>query len=172
MPAGLSPVHFVKLTLLDPQGKAVSDNFYWRETVADDLRTLDGMPDVGLGAKIVRRDGNGKILLDVTLANPTSSVAVMAHVQLRNARTNARVLPVFYTDNYVSQLPGESRSLTIEAAAKDLGGDDPLVVLDGWNTTTKPQDFTAGGRSRIAPNTPAIVPLTTRIRLMNAGAGR
>ena len=172
MPAGLSPVHFVKLTLLDPQGKAVSDNFYWRETVADDLRTLDGMPDVGLGAKIVRRDGNGKILLDVTLANPTSSVAVMAHVQLRNARTNARVLPIFYSDNYVSLLPGESRSLTIEAAAKDLGGDDPLVVLDGWNTTTKPQDFTAGGRSRIAPNTPAIVPLTTRIRLMNAGAGR
>jgi beta-mannosidase len=86
----------------------------------------------------------------------------MAHVQLRNQRTNQRVLPVFYTDNYVSLLPGESRTITIEAAAKDLGSDQPLVVLDGWNTTTQAQNFTAGGRSSIAPNTAALVPWAVR----------
>jgi beta-mannosidase len=81
----------------------------------------------------------------------------MAHLQLRNQRTNERVLPVFYTDNYVSLLPGESKTITIEAAAKDIGRDQPLVVLDGWNVTTKAQTFTSGGRSSIAPNTNAIV---------------
>jgi hypothetical protein len=161
-PAGLSAVHFVKLALLDPQGRVVSDNFYWRGTVADDLRALDAMPDVGLGANIVRHDEPGKVLLDVTLTNPTPHVAVMAHVQLRNGRTNARVLPVFYTGNYLSLLPGESGTLTIEAAAKDLGGDEPLVVLDGWNTTTEARSFAAAGGARIAPNENAIVPAAAR----------
>ncbi len=161
-PAGLSPVHFVKLELLDAAGKVVSDNFYWRETVADNLTALDGISDVTLDSNLVRRDAGGKVLLDVTLTNPTQHVAVLAHVQLRNQRTNQRVLPVFYTDNYVSLLPGESRTLTIEAAAKDLGADEPLVVLDGWNTTTKAQVFGGNGGASIAPNTAALVPEAAR----------
>jgi hypothetical protein len=156
-PEGLSPVHFVKLELLGATGKVVSDNFYWRETVADNLTALDGIPDVTLAANIVRHNGDGKVLLDVTLTNPTPVVAVMAHVQLRNERTNQRVLPAYYTDNYVSLLPGESRTLHIEAAAKDLGADQPLVVLDGWNTTTKAQGFGGDGGVYFAPNTAAIV---------------
>jgi hypothetical protein len=156
-PDDVSAVHFVKLELRDARGRVVSDNFYWRETKPDDFTALDTIPDVTLDAKIKRRDAGGKCLLDVTLANPAKNVAVMAHVQLRNQRTNARVLPVYYTDNYISLLMGKSKTLTIEAAAKDLGGDPPLVVLDGWNVTTPAKTFTAGGRSALAPNTNAIV---------------
>jgi Exo-beta-D-glucosaminidase Ig-fold domain/Glycosyl hydrolases family 2/Glycosyl hydrolases family 2, sugar binding domain/Glycosyl hydrolases family 2, TIM barrel domain len=156
-PADVSPVHFVKLELRDAKGKLLSDNFYWRETKQDDFTALDTMPDVTLNSKITRHDADGNCLLEVTLANPTKSVAFMAHLQLRNQRTNARMLPVYYTDNYISLLPGESKTITIEAAAKNLGTDQPLVVLDGWNVTTKAQTFTSGGRSSIAPNTNAIV---------------
>jgi beta-mannosidase len=79
----------------------------------------------------------------------------MAHAQLRRQKTNERVLPVYCTDNYVSLLPGESRTITIEAAATNLRGDAPLVVLDGWNTTVKSQSFPGG--VTIAANTPALV---------------
>jgi beta-mannosidase len=156
-PDDVSAVHFVKLELRDAQGSLMSDNFYWRETKQDDFTALDTIPDVSLDSKIKRHDANGNCLLDVTLANPTKNVAVMAHLQLRNQRTSARVLPVYYTDNYISLLPGESKTITIEAAAADIGHDQPLVVLDGWNVTTKAQTFTAGGRSGIAPNINAIV---------------
>jgi len=44
------------------------------------------------------------------------NVAVMAHLQLRSQRTNQRVLPVYYSENYVSLLPGESRTI------QDRGG--------------------------------------------------
>ncbi len=158
----LSPVHFVKLELLDAAGKVISDNFYWHETKPDDFTALDQIADVTLDSRIVRHDAAGKILLEVTLTNATKAIAVMAHVQLRNQRTNARVLPVYYSENYLSLLPGESRTITIEAAAKDLGADEPLVMLDGWNVTTKAQSFTTGGLSRIAPNTPALVPYAVR----------
>ena len=102
-----------------------------------------------------RRDAGGKCLLEVTLSNPGKNVALMAHLQLRNHRTNARVLPVYYTDNYISLLPGEKKTIGIEAG--DLGGDAPLVVLDGWNVTTKARAFRAGGPAFIAPNTNAII---------------
>ena len=94
----------------------------------------------------------GNCRLDLTLSNPTRNIAVMAHVQLRNQRTNRRVLPVYYSENYVSLLPGESRTIAIEAASEDLGGARPLVVVDGWNVTAKAMDFPDNGGARIATN--------------------
>ena len=136
----------------------ISDNTYWRhQTTPDDLEALDGLPLVTLDADVARRDANGTIRLDVTLANSTSQVALLAHLQLRNQRTNQRVLPVFYSDNYVSLLPGERRTITIEAAAKNLGSDRPLVTLDGWNVSTSARDFGGARGASIAPNLPTIV---------------
>jgi beta-mannosidase len=151
-PPGLSAVHFVKLELLDSMGRVVSDNFYWKETTLDDLTALDTIPNVELEGRIIRRSARGSCLLDVTLSNPTQNVAVMAHLQLRKQRTNQRVLPVFYSENYVSLLPGESRTITIEAASGELGGALPLVVVEGWNVTAKAMDFTDNGGARIATN--------------------
>ncbi len=157
IPSDDSPVHFVKLELRDTAGHLLSDNFYWCEAKQDDLTALDSMADVALAAKIVRHDANGKVLLNVTLANATAHIAVMAHLQLRNQRTNARVLPVFYSDNYVSLLPGEEKTITIEAPAEKLASDQPLVVVDGWNVSVKPATFSGNGGAAIAPNTNAMV---------------
>jgi len=57
----------------------------------------------------------------------------MTHLQLRRKRSGERVLPVYYSDNYVSLLPNETRTITIEAATSDLRGEDALIVVDGWN---------------------------------------
>jgi beta-mannosidase len=105
-----------------------------------------------LEGRIIRRGARGSCLLDVTLSNPTQNVAVMAHLQLRNQRTNQRVLPVYYSENYVSLLPGESGTITIEATPGELGGARPLVVVDGWNVTAKAMDFADNGGARIATN--------------------
>jgi len=154
-PAGLSPLHFVKTELVDAQDRIVSDNFYWRGANANDLKALANLPPANIEGNIVRRDAGGKCILDVTLSNPSKVVALMIHIQLRKQSSNERVLPVYYDDNYVSLLPGESRTIKVEAAAKDLAGDKPLVVVDGWNPVVKTQTF-AGGAG-IAPNTPALV---------------
>lgn len=153
-PDGLSAVHFVKVALRDAQGRLLSDNFYWRADPShqDDFTALNALPTVGLDAQVTRHDAGGQVMLTVTLRNPTHTPALMAHLQLRNAKTNQRVLPVFYSDNYVSLLPGETKTLTAEAAASDLGRDAPLLAVDGWNVTVKP----TGGPVRIAPNADAL----------------
>jgi beta-mannosidase len=133
-PAGLSAVHFVKLELRDAEGKLVSENFYWRALPEhqDDLTALDGLATVTLDTKVARRDVAGKSFIQVTLHNSGTQVALMTHLQLRR-RDGERVLPVYYSDNYVSLLPNESRTITIEAATAHLKRETALVLVDGWN---------------------------------------
>jgi hypothetical protein len=139
-PVGLSPVHFVKLELQDSAGKVISNNFYWRALPAhpDDLRDLESLPTVTLDAQIWRHDGDGKCLVDVTLHNSSPHIALMVHLQLRRKDSGERVLPVYYTDNYISLVQAETRTIRIEASQADLKGQTPLVVVDGWNIAVKP----------------------------------
>jgi hypothetical protein len=134
-PAALSPVHFVKLKLKDAGGKLLSDNFYWRNPAIreKDLPDLAKLPTVQLQAKVVRHDREGKCLLDVTIKNPSDQIALMAHMQLRCKKTGERVLPVYYSENYISLIPHEMKTVTVEAAESDLKGDKPLLMFDGWN---------------------------------------
>ena len=134
-PANLSAVHFIKLELRDGDGKQVSENFYWRALPEhqDNLKGLGDLPKVMLDAKVVRREVEGKSFFDLTLRNPGNQIALMAHVQLRRKDSGQRVLPVYYSDNYVSLVPTESKTITIEAASSELKGKTAVVLVDGWN---------------------------------------
>ena len=136
VPAKISGVYFVNLELKDAVGKLISNNFYWRSNGSnpDDLTGLNKLPTVTLEPEISRRDENGTTHITVTLRNPSKSIALMAHVQLRR-KSGERVLPVFYASNYVSLVPGESRTITMEADTRDLRGESALLVMDGWNVT-------------------------------------
>ena len=140
LPKDLSAVYFVRLQLRDSAGNILSRNLYWKPNPAngEDLTPLNQLPVMHLTGTITRHDANGRVLLDVTLTNPGDTMALMAHLQLRRKSSGQRVLPVFYSDNYISLAPGESRTVTIDASEADLKGDTPLVVLDGWNVDVAP----------------------------------
>jgi beta-mannosidase len=65
----------------------------------------------------------------------------MAHIQLRRKDSGDRVLPVYYSDNYVSLVPDEARTIHVEAAETDLKEQVPLVTVDGWNVTVKTREM-------------------------------
>ena len=154
VPSGVSPVYFVQMQLANPAGGAVvSTNFYWRGVEQDELAELEKLPTVTLDAKLARHDASGKLVLAVTLHNPGKQVALMTHLQLHTS-TGERVLPVYYDDNYISLVPGESRTVNIEADAAALKGGTPVVALDGWNVAVAPSST---GEGAIALNTNAQV---------------
>jgi hypothetical protein len=140
-PASVSPVHFAKLELRDAGGRLLSDNFYWLAPAdqPDNLQALESLPVVTLDAKVSRHDADGKCRLTVTLHNPSAHPALMAHLQLRRKESDDRVLPVYYSDNYVSFAPGDTKTITIEAAQSDLRGQQPVVMVDGWNINVEAQ---------------------------------
>ncbi len=170
--SGLSAVHFVKLKLLDSGNNLLSDNFYWRETVQDNFQALDSLPMVTVGVQAATQQTVGSSnIINVTLTNSSSVVALMIHLQLRDAVSGQRVLPVFYSDNYISLLPGESRALTIVTDTNYLQGDAPLVSVDGWNVTATPSS-SSGNVVAITNNPPAQAnsgPLNNIARINSGG---
>jgi hypothetical protein len=153
-PANVSAVHFIKLDLNDAHGKLISSNFYWHAHPEhpDDLTDLNKLPEVTLDAKVERSLVEGRQVVTVTLHNPTKDIALMTHLQLRDKKGDARILPVFPSDNYVSLVPDETRVITLTSAGNDFADSGAEVLVDGWNVTVAPAS--ANGVS-IAPNTDA-----------------
>ncbi len=133
----ISEVYFIKLGLRDATGKLISTNFYWKNVAQDDFTLLNRMATASLDVTATARQVGASTVLDVTVTNPTKSIALLTHLQLHRKSDNARVLPVFYSDNYMSLAPGESRQLTIEASTHDLAG-GPLLLVDGYNVSVQP----------------------------------
>ncbi len=131
-PEGLSSVYFVRLKL--ERGAAViSENLYWRGLKDDDLKAARALPKVRVNAKTtIAREGKQWHLTTV-LDNAAAHPALM--VKLNVVRTNGRerILPVIFSDNYVTLMPGEKRTITMELEDADTQGERPDVEVEGIN---------------------------------------
>jgi hypothetical protein len=129
-----NPVQFVKLQLKDQAGKLLSENFYWHSDPAkpEQLRGLEKLPQVTLSGKVDFTKDRDSTVVTVQLSNPSKSVALMTHLVLRNLADNSRILPSYASDNYVTLMPGEMKTITISCSTKDTAK-SMGVTLDGWN---------------------------------------
>ena len=145
--ARISPLYFVKLDLMDGAGRLLSTNFYWQNVAQDDFTEMERLPKARVAVSATSLDEKGVTKLMVTLTNHSDKIALMTHLQLHRGSDRQRVLPVFYSDNYLSLAPGEVRVVSIEAATKDLVG-GPLLEVDGFNLDLVATD----GQVPVAPN--------------------
>jgi exo-1,4-beta-D-glucosaminidase len=147
-PDGLSRTHFLLLEATNTAGEQVSSNFYWLSTHEDvldwehtewyytptrshaDLTALGDLPRTTLALDLEPAGPHGAVRVGVR--NAGSSLAFQVHVRLEDADSGEEVLPVFWSDNYLQLLPGESRALT----AAFLPGQAPARVTltaEAWN---------------------------------------
>ena len=131
-PEGLTPVHFIRLKLTR-RGRTVSENFYWRGLKEGDYRAIRQLPKVKIEAATrVERQGT-RWQLTTDLHNVSAQPALMVKLKVVRAKTGDRILPALYSDNYVSLMPGERRSIAIEIEDADTRGEKPRVAVDGFN---------------------------------------
>ncbi|KQM23703.1 MULTISPECIES: glycoside hydrolase family 2 [unclassified Sphingomonas] len=130
------PVVLVRLTLDDAAGRRVSDNFYWRGRDAASYQALNGLAPATLTARMAAPvvDGSDH-MVTVDLANDGQVPALNAKLTLLGP-DGKRILPAFYSDNYVALLPGEKRTITIRYPATVTA--TPGVTLRGWNIAEVP----------------------------------
>jgi Exo-beta-D-glucosaminidase Ig-fold domain/Concanavalin A-like lectin/glucanases superfamily/Glycosyl hydrolases family 2/Glycosyl hydrolases family 2, sugar binding domain/Glycosyl hydrolases family 2, TIM barrel domain len=124
----------VKLEVSDTTGAPVSDNFYWWSADEASLRELNSLPQAQLSASATAATANGERTVTVRIKNTGATAALMIKLTLENAVTGQRILPAYYSDNYVSLLPGEERSVSVAFAAGDA---TPAIGLRGWNLATQ-----------------------------------
>jgi beta-mannosidase len=142
--ARITPLYFIKLDLTDAEGKLLSTNLYWQHVAQDQFDGLMGLPVVRLDAQASAQTVEDNTTIAIMLRNNSSHIALLTHLQLHQKKSGRRVLPVFYSNNYISLVPGEAAAVTIEASTKDLQGDEPLVEVDGYNVDVNPVNGQVG----------------------------
>jgi len=147
----LSPTYFLVLRLQDASGKTVGSNFYWLSTKTEtidweksnwyttptssyaDYTALSQLPKVTL--KVMDhsevKGENGET--QVTLENPSKSLAFFVRLKVSKGKGGEEILPVLWQDNYISLLPGEKREVTATYRSSLSGGAKPVVEVSGWN---------------------------------------
>ncbi len=121
---------FVDLELLNTNQQIISQNIYW---VPDEKGEYSGLQSMATAQLAVSAKQVAKGKIAVTLINPAGApVAFFNRLSLINQQTGTRLLPVFYSDNYVSVLPGASKTITIDYDAAQYP-EIPSVSISGWN---------------------------------------
>ncbi|PYT94677.1 MAG: glycosyl hydrolase family 2 [Acidobacteria bacterium] len=151
-PEGLSTTYFLKLQLHDAAGKVVSDNLYWLSTKPDtldwagrsdtvytpqkdfgDLTGLNTLPKAKVTITKSTRSNGSNHWMTVSVVNNGEAVAFMLHPRLTRGKGGEDVVPVLWSDNYFSLLPGEKKSVIVQFDNSSLAGAMPQLVVDGWN---------------------------------------
>ena len=129
-----NPVVFVKLTLTGADNKLLSQNFYWLAAHDSDYRKLNDLAAVTLKTSATSQTAGSENHITVTLANPSQTTALTTKLTLLDGATGARMLPAYYSDNYISLLPSEQRTIQIAYPASAAHA-HPVIALRGWNIT-------------------------------------
>ncbi len=146
-----SPVYFVRCELMDAAGKVLSENVYWqsqqRDDVGDpsndaafalkqtswaDMTALNWMPRTPLDVRAQRSAENGGDAVTIALTNTSKQVAFFERAEVTATRDGDEILPVEYSDNYVTVFPGET--VQVRALVPTSGATPQWVRVNGYNT--------------------------------------
>ncbi len=120
----------VSLRAVDANGGELSNNVYWQGRDDAAYRGLAALAPVALTTGVAASPAGDETEVRVTLANTTAIPAIETKLTVMNA-DGTQVLPAYFSDNYVSLLPGERRTVTIRYPT--ARANDPRVTLRGWN---------------------------------------
>jgi len=150
----ITTTHFLDLRLVNDKGEEIGNNFYWLSTTKDkldyhaefegwpfytptkvyaDYTQLQSLPEVNLNLNHSFEKAGDRQTVSVTLENPGDFIAFFIEMNISGEESGQTVLPVFWDDNYISLLPGETRKIQASFALKDTENDKPVLRVWGWN---------------------------------------
>ena len=148
VPAATPGTYLLRLLLTDARGREIDRNVYWLSSKPDVLdlpsstwwytpttasADLTGLQD--LPPAQVRRQTRttplpgGRLRTELTLTNTGTTVALAIRAAVRRGASGPEVLPIAWSDNYVTLWPGESTTLRAEYRRSDLHGAQPQATI-------------------------------------------
>jgi exo-1,4-beta-D-glucosaminidase len=147
-----SKIYFADLTLKGANGEVVSHNFYWipaklttwdwkktdyTHTPAiehEDMTALISLPKAIIKSQIKIGDSPEGKKIELDLTNPSKALAFQISFAAR-IKSGDLIAPVFWSDNYIELMPGESRTITA-ILPRDASANTE-VQLSGWNIASE-----------------------------------
>lgn len=131
VPPEVSGVYFLKLSLWNGQKTELTRNIYWLTTTPKDYRTLHELPKSSPDIKTTfTKDDNtytGK-----TVFTADAHISFFNRIKLFDKQTGKRILPVHYSDNYITLMPGDQQTVTFSFQS-ELPESQIEVVVEGFN---------------------------------------
>lgn len=152
----ISTTYFLDLRLNNEKDIEIGSNFYWLSTRPDvldydtkvepwpyytpskdfaNLTALNSLPPAKVNFKHHAEITCEQTKITTTLHNACETIAFFIELKVLDKNSGKTILPVFWEDNYVSLLPGETR--TIEAIFSATN-DQATPTIDGWNLENRP----------------------------------
>ncbi|HYW96329.1 MAG TPA: glycoside hydrolase family 2 protein, partial [Bacteroidales bacterium] len=135
---------FFSVELFDKSGRKISDAMY-PIAVSNDgnlenykaiFAKMNEMPEVGLNVESatpgIKFDNSGNSTVHLKISNPGENLAYFVRTRMKEVPGSVRTE---YSDNYISLLPGESKTITVKltgADVKELPGEVDFVI-SGYN---------------------------------------
>jgi hypothetical protein len=119
----------VHLAMRSQAGELLSENLYWRAASDAGYRKLNEMAAAQVE---VSARGVGGRRIEVRLKNAGTVAALNVKLVTEQKDGGAEVLPAFYSDNYVSLLPGQERVVTVDLPRVEAKTPLEMKVY-GWN---------------------------------------
>ncbi|MDP9014939.1 MAG: glycoside hydrolase family 2 [Pseudomonadota bacterium] len=135
----------VKLTLTDADGALLSENVYWQASTPADQQRLNELEAQPLDVTAKGSETEAGLAVAVRVTNSSLVPVLNAKITMLDD-AGMRVLPVYYSDNYITLLPGESRELDVRCPAG--AAHCARVALRGWNVVPREAIIDAGSASR------------------------
>jgi hypothetical protein len=144
-PATITQVHFIKLNLKNNLGKVVADAFYWRSKDAykgawtmtgpavSGFQDLDKLAKVDLKVVTTTFSNKVKMFVSATVSNPSKTLAFFTQLKLQDGKDN-NIAPLYYSDNFFSLLPGESKKINIEVPFSLFNSGKPVLITEAYNS--------------------------------------
>ena len=136
LPLAMSPiltqqgVVLVELSMQGANGKLISHNVYW--LAADDakFRNMNAMDKAKLSLSAAAHQEAGEDVVTVQITNKGDVASLATKATLLGDR-GERLLPAYYTDNYVSVMPGATETIVIRVP--NAPTNRMKVNIRGWN---------------------------------------
>ncbi|MDR0573562.1 MAG: neutral/alkaline non-lysosomal ceramidase N-terminal domain-containing protein [Tannerella sp.] len=148
---GKEDTYFLHLTLHDANRNLVADNFYWLSGQEDrmdwsayywfytpqkqfaNFQALNRLPQARIDATKKAYRENDEWVIEITLSNTAKNIAFCMELLLVDSVTEEPILPVYWSDNYVSPVGGETKTISARCSLSDASS-EPSVIIQGVNT--------------------------------------
>lgn len=152
--ANIPKVSFLDLKLRNKDGGIVSSNFYWlskKEDVMDpdfknsswiytpqtdfaSFAELSKIPKADVSVEITKKTMTET---EVVIKNTDQVIAFFCELRIVNKSTNESIIPAFFSDNYISLLAGEEKTITISTPNNVLVDTEFEILVTGQNVIVK-----------------------------------
>ena len=127
VPEGIQGAYFLRLAL-----NADVPNIYWLTTEPKDYTSLSQLPKSRPDIKTeIKKEGSN--FVGTVRLSADSQISFFNRIKVFDKETGKRILPVHYSDNYITLMPGDQQEISLEFPA-NLPEERIQIVVDSYNS--------------------------------------